>query len=358
MEIEEYLIKMRKIQKAVLELIEADTEKDIKFHDLIELLNNLKIGENCDELKTFFHLIMQISHNHNRKQGFFSYIEKIIFFYKDNIPKYYSNWEIFTIFKNNKRILLFLINSKILTIDYYVLKRMKKAKYINYFFPELKNFLNEGQIAKISPIIPEDLEKKRQSGENESSFICSLIRNDSVQEFIAYVNSSNISLSKTIIQRSIFETNSVLKNMSSLTLIQYAAFFGSIQIFRYLIMNKIELKPSLFLYAIHSNNAEIIHLLEENHIKPYSYLDCYNEAIKCHHNDIANYIKDMYLNDTSISNSLIPLISFNFEYIQKDMINDLAFHDLCKLDYIIPVRMLLQYGNIDINAIKKIYNQI
>lgn len=57
-----------------------------------------------------------------------------------------------------------------------------------------------------------------------------------------------------------------MNEKKSISIIEYASFFGSIQIFQYLIMNKVELKPSLWLYAIHSQNAELISLLEENKI--------------------------------------------------------------------------------------------
>ena len=52
------------------------------------------------------------------------------------------------------------------------------------------------------------------------------------------------------------------------TLIEYSTFFGSIQIIQYLKYNKVPLTNSLWLYAIHSNNTEVIHFLEENEIKP------------------------------------------------------------------------------------------
>ena len=57
-------------------------------------------------------------------------------------------------------------------------------------------------------------------------------------------------------------------------------------------MNNVQLTKSLWLYAIHSNNPELIHLLEENHIEPIdkTYKECIIEAIKCHHNEIANYL--------------------------------------------------------------------
>lgn len=356
MEIEEYLIKMRKIQKAILEFIESVDERETKFNDLIELVNDMKIRENCDDLKLLLHLIMVITRNHNRNQDFFSCIERILLYFKDDILKYYFNWEIFSIFKRNNKILLFLINSKMLTIDHYVKKRMKKAEHFYFFYPEMKKFLNESQIAKISPKIPEDNEKKRQIGENES-YICGLIRNDSVQEFVSYVNKNNISLSKTTIPQSIFDTNNSINWRINLSLIEYAAFFGAIQIFKHLLFNKIELTPSLWWLVIHGKNDEIVRILIDNHIEPFSYLGLFNEAIICHHNDMANYFKNNYLFDQSYTNSLKSLESYNFEFIQKDMINNLSFIDLCKHDYITLVKMLLQNGNIDINAKKKIYKQ-
>ena len=100
---------------------------------------------------------------------------------------------------------------------------------------------------------------------------------------------------------SIFETNYLLLKNKKTTLIEYSAFFGAIQIFRYLIQNKVELTPSLWLYAIHSQNAEIIHLLESNEIEPpenksmkNKYEAIFIESIKCHHNSIADYIKIIF----------------------------------------------------------------
>ena len=65
-------------------------------------------------------------------------------------------------------------------------------------------------------------------------------------------------------------------------------------------MNKVELSPSLWLYAIHGTDEEIIHILEDNNVnyegednnKKSLYL--LKEAIKCHHN-INNYIPDARL---------------------------------------------------------------
>ena len=67
---------------------------------------------------------------------------------------------------------------------------------------------------------------------------------------------------KRSIQRSIFETNQFLFNKTP-TLIEYAAFFGSIQIFNYLLLNHVTITPSLYIYVIHGAHPEIIQIIEE-----------------------------------------------------------------------------------------------
>ena len=124
----------------------------------------------------------------------------------------------------------------------------------------LKHAKNE--LLKKDPSAFTNYEEKHQKGENDS-YICSLIRQDSIEEFISHVNENNISpLSK--IFPSIFETNLFLIDNKNTTLIEYSAFFGSIQIFKYLLMNEAELRSSLWPYAIHSKNPVLLiylHLL-------------------------------------------------------------------------------------------------
>lgn len=116
----------------------------------------------------------------------------------------------------------------------------------------------EEVITRIFEVEISSFEKKCRIGENDS-YICTLIRKDSVEEFISYINRINLSHSSKI-KPSIYETNSYLIDKEP-TLIEYAAFFGSIQIVQYLKYNEVQLNFSLWFYSIHSNNAELIHFL-------------------------------------------------------------------------------------------------
>lgn len=65
------------------------------------------------------------------------------------------------------------------------------------------------------------------------------------------------------------------------TLIEYASFFGPVQIFKYLYQNGVEKTPLLWIYSIHGDNAELIRILEDHEIKPEdkTFESCNEESI-------------------------------------------------------------------------------
>ena len=200
-------------------------------------------------------MIFFLSNYHHRGLGFFSKIEKILFFFlKNSIKQTLSNLSIFNIFQSNKVIILFL-NLGIIILDESIFSCLIESKESNvlkichFFISEIRNFLKDKNIQikkedlfEIGPDILCDYDEKRKIGENDS-YICSLIRKDSVEEFISYTTRTNMLL-KSQIKPSIFETHSFLISENP-TLIEYATFFGSIQIVRYLYMNNVKLNSSL-----------------------------------------------------------------------------------------------------------------
>ena len=163
-------------------------------------------------------------------------------------------------FSENKRILLFLIETKIITIDEEIYNLMQKIdfdkiRYCHFFYPQIKSFIKDetikNELLQYDFNIFDDFEQKQKNGENES-IICSLIRNDLVEDFIRYITQNNISLLSRI-NPSLFETNSLLIGKKP-SLIEYASFYGSIEIFKYLYFSKVELESTLWIYIIHSKS--------------------------------------------------------------------------------------------------------
>ena len=191
----------------------------------------------------------------------------------------------------------------------------------------------------------ETFEKIRKKGENDN-YICKLIRADSIKEFIIFINKENIPLSNTI-KPTFLETNDLLTSWN-IDLIKYAAFYGSINIFKYLILNGIKLDPKIWKFAIHSNNSEIIQILIDNDIESeYGYVANYEEAVKCHHNDIANYLYENFIQDQIYTNECF--MAFNYLQFPENLSDIKNFTDLCEFNYINLVKLLLN-TKIDVNS--------
>ena len=197
-----------------------------------------------------------------------------------------------------------------------------------------------------------NLEEKRLEGENGSR-LAFLIRKDLVEEFIILVNQCNISLSNYQIKRSFFETHSRLSY--AVHLIEYAIFFGSIQIFNYLRMSDSKLYDYYFYYAIHSNSPEMISIMEEenfyhaksNQKNKKEYDDCLNllkASIRCFHNDVAEYIKDNYFDDDVLNLYNIiseAIIKNNYAFFPNNFFKKEIMRLSCKYDNVNLFKILL-----------------
>ena len=382
MNVAKYLDEMKDMQETFLEFLENIESIEENFKKLKIKFENMKIRDNKHDFRLVLHFISSICDNYCRSPSIFDKIERILQLFKADIKNYYTNSEIFSIFKQNTRLLLFLIKEEIIIVDENIAKKIttdefREKKYPQYFAPEIKPFENKkwflelDENLNLKKSLPENFELMRNKGENES-FICKLIREDSVEDFIVHFNKKCISPNATI-NPSIYETNSFLlenqiQSKDGIKLIEYAAFFGSIQIFTFLKNEKAELTPSLWLYAIHSKNAELIHLLEELDIEPIinndneekSYIECFKESIKCHHNAIANYFINNYLSnkDENSKDTFVQSLEYyNFLFLPKELVDESSFCHLCHFDYYSFVKDLSSRVDIDF-SIKEIQDHI
>ena len=391
--------KFKNIQKEFLDFLENEEDPDVNFQNLNQLLKDIKIRDCQHEFRLFLHMLVSICNNYHRGPNFFSKINQILQILKDDIKKY-ENTRIFSLFKSNKRLLLFLIEEKIMTVDEYFVKQIIQEKYLKkkypqYFWPEIKPFMNEKWFPKnkwvesMKKELPENFYELRKIGENES-FLSKLIRDDAVKDFIAYMNMNKISPNAKI-DLSIYETNLYIikkclpnddnsdddnndnndnnnDNGSGIALIEYASFYGSGQIFRFLKNEGVKLIESLWFDVIHGKNPELIHLIEEYNVEPTiavkkeksSYIKPFFESIKCHHNDIANYMIDKYLqiNDENSHDTFIKSLKYyNFSFMQNKHISESSFCHLCHYDYYTLAKDLWTDRYFDINS-KSIQNYI
>lgn len=86
---------------------------------------------------------MNISNNHHRVASFYTKILNILQIYKDQIMQMFSNEDMFNFFKGNKRIILYLIEEKIMNIDENIAQKMIAEKFQNIFIQKLNLLLKQ-----------------------------------------------------------------------------------------------------------------------------------------------------------------------------------------------------------------------
>ena len=371
---------MKLIQHALLKFIEDEANTEENYDNFIKLTTDQKIIEDRYKLKSLLQLINSISNNHQRVYNFVYKIEQILVHFKKDITKFFTNSEIFKIFCENKRIILSLIQEKIIIIDEYIVSEITseenfKKHYPEYFSPEIKQFLTDEFISKykkrnkdlqkaeniqeIKKEVSKEFYEKRKQGENDN-YLCELIRLNDAKKFCVYVNKNYILLQSNI-KESIFETNSIFLGKSDIKLIEYASFYGSNEIIKYMFINECGMTSNMWIYAVHAQNDELIKYLEDNHVLPpeNNFEIVLDESIKCHHNDVSNYIIYNLIEEKELKYNIenefyrnyyrFSIGFYNYNFFPENLEYKYMFLYLCRFDYYILVNLYLQLQNIDIN---------
>lgn len=342
MDLKDYIEEKKELYELVLQYIDDESDnKNVVFENLLKLIEKLNFNANHGEFRLLLHLIVQISNNHYRGTNFFAKIEAILS--KLKIKQTFSNSEIFKIFKSNKRILLYLIQSKILEIDQIIADQIIDLDYSKFLYTEVKAFIKDDKKKEEIEKQLHSFDENRKMAENDS-IVGRLIRADSVEEFKTYVEKNDFNLNLRI-RPSIYETNSYLLKLEKLPyLIEYAAFFGAIKIFEFMLEKKVKLTSSVWNFALHSNNFGLIDFLEKHNIEPKynNYQICLSRAILFHNNSFARYIVENKLDEQvnldtfcNLDEIVIDAIfsSYNLHFFPSDFNNRTIFYCLIENYY-------------------------
>lgn len=231
----------------------------------------------------------------------------------------FSSFELYKIFSTYSTRLL-LYQKGFITINTITERSSVNSYDFAYFINEIKEGDNqfyqyaitkENNQETIKEINLERHNELRERGRNHHQ-IAEIIRNDDIQQFQEMIAQTNISL-KSRIPYSFYEDCQFINNKNDMPhLIDFASFFGSINIFKFLWINDVKGSPSTFNYAIAGGNYEIIHLLEsiyKNSIDKNSQ----NYSILFHRNDIYSYLQDTYDIKFSLSQFFSSIDSYNTE---------------------------------------------
>lgn len=354
----EYVQNMSELTNILLENLDKSPTNSILI--IKTSLQSSRIFENRCKMREFLWILSHISKNHCHVSHFLGKVEELLTSMESEIKQICCPQDLINIGKTNKLFLLFFLEHNLLSFELFSKQDfMKSEPFISFFSYELKHLAATNQVCvgQTNTFI-----QNRKLGENDSE-ICIIIRLDLSDSFIPLYTQLKYS-PDTIIPYSIYETNEELDKITGnrLTIIEYAAFFGSSNIFKYLFLQKPSLPENLWKCAIHGRNYEIIHLLEESQPIPpsNSYKTLLMEAIKCHNNELADYLIYKYFQnelepiqlDYEIMETIIQ--SHNYPMMLDWLENNFVFTnklliDLCKFSYYHIVAILLKSQDIDVN---------
>ena len=146
---QEYVNSKNEFNGSLLTFIdnEQENQDDFLFESLTQMYDLNEIGKSRDELKILLHMISKISRNHHRKDNFFDKIEKIIEYIKNDIKQTLSNFDIFTIFEDCNRILVYLFEKSILVLDLNIYKYFISNFFnVNSYQYYLENFVGKQKL--------------------------------------------------------------------------------------------------------------------------------------------------------------------------------------------------------------------
>ncbi|OHT02839.1 hypothetical protein TRFO_29908 [Tritrichomonas foetus] len=290
---------------------------------------------------------------------------------KDEIKPLFTSNELWKIFENHRNVLLTLYEDNCIDIETIKKKCYKDREYLQFFFVEIKendvNYFNErirylGIEDCFINIDPIEFMENRKIGHCEWE-VADLIRRDDYEELQVYMSQMNIDYD-TQIHPTVFESDQVINSRFTPlpTLIEYAAFFCSMNTFKYLWMNMLSMPENLPKYAIAGGSYEAIHLCEEKKKKLKFDEECISTAIEYHHEEIVDYLHDSTGIEFTVWLLQRSIKCFNLEATFKileanstlaaarDVYGMTALHFACEFGHLEIAKFLIELHKSDINA--------
>lgn len=227
---------------------------------------------------------------------------------------------------------------------YYYLRK-KIMRTLNWFYPEInlankfiiqqmKSELIYSPLSEFKELDPQQLNLMMNTGYSTDK-LATIIRNDDIDSFLKIVSESGGQFNiDQKIKSTKFERTSILSHDPSL--IQYAAFFNSLKIFKYLYLNKADIETnnygmySLLHFAICGGSIEIVHILEQNDFELFSGIPI---SIKYFQNDILSWLLENHFPTTADDFDLMGYNKFiskgRYSCVSKEISDDDDNDDDC-----------------------------
>ena len=275
---------------------------------------------------------------------------KILSFISPQMKSIFDSHEVSSLFEN-KTALLILLQSKVITPESIIKKFNNRQFDINFFFPDIETAKKPKNINTLQN------DEYRFHGQNEDE-IATIIRNDKVKSLNKALRFDDSILNSTI-RSSRYETFDFIESFGKKpSLIEYAAFFGSVNSFKYLLKCGAEMSDILPEFAVAGGRIEIIHLLEKQ--KCFSFeSECLQAAVEFFQFELIGY----FISTSNLKHSVFNLFESIKHFNYQIFIELIQNKELCTVENlhqcifyaveyqnIDALNILLKFNGIDVNV--------
>lgn len=282
--------------------------------------------------KEFMKLITTIQTALFTHYSYYDLYEKLIEQLFPYIKKFFTSDEIYYFSILNK-IKLFFYKNGLINIDTIIHKAkafrtvsfifayeiyQERREDFNYIFGSKESFLKEVNFPNFESFL-----EFRDKWTNNDPITIS-IREDDADKLREIISKNNLNYDLEI-PYSLFEDISCFfKKKSMPKMIDYAAFYGSVNVFKYLLMNDSKITEKTLEFAVYGGSYEIIHILESAKC-PYS--DALEASIRVHNNELYDY----FINSVGLQHTkktiIRAVLNYNIKVI-KEILQDETLYDM------------------------------
>lgn len=252
-----------------------------------------------------------IAHFTKQRPISFNKITKFLLNISDEMKTKFSEEQISNAFKMSSQALLdFLYDQKIVS------KRMTEEStednqiYTSFYIQNLEAYFDDENE------IEQEKEEKPNDEKDGYNSIRKVIQNDDIDSFQNFISRTNENINSNL-QKSSQILNTFEKQCQKY--IEYAAFFGSLHIFKFLWLNNAVVTENLFPLSIFGGDMEIIHLIESKINSDSNYSQkiesimnkAATAAVFCFRHELLEYLCDNYSITFEYAALYQSLISFN-----------------------------------------------
>ncbi|OHT08892.1 hypothetical protein TRFO_22486 [Tritrichomonas foetus] len=334
---------------SIISCVKSQISSTNQINELFDFFEEISISKHFSLYEAFLRIFVHLSIYFNfpetkeeeiitkRQEIFFLVLKELIL--KHSLKTSISQLTLFLIFQSNPHFLLFLFEEGIFDVSFlsrkiFIISRKKFSSFqeknlLLFLIPEIKKLnlkfygKSTNQLSSIEEYIDTFYEESKgistteEDSKNEQEFenhsgnrskihseeeIAKIIRTDDVDYFMEFISRiDNFDLDSKI-QPSFLENNPDINNSynydnQGINILEYSMAFGSINIYRYLLLNKVKYSKESLKYCLIGNNYEILHHLEEETKIEFD-KNCYLQCIEYYHPEIIEYFLN-YSNDQS-----------------------------------------------------------